>query len=110
MASSGLIESASGSPFLTCVIIILLHICLRSFYRLYLHPLSKFPGPKLAALTSFYAEYYDLPIHTSYVKKLPDLHKKYGPIIRAWPNMLHIQDIEAYHQYVDIFSNHLYNH
>ena len=50
----------------------------KCLYRLTLHPLAPFPGPALAALTRFYGGFYDLRSNTSYVKKLPELHKKYG--------------------------------
>ncbi|KAM0798613.1 hypothetical protein BDR22DRAFT_891019 [Usnea florida] len=69
-------------------------------YRVTFHPLAKFPGPRLAALTSLYGASYDLHPDHSYCKHLPALHDKYGPIIRAWPNQLHIRDMEAYNQQV----------
>ena len=48
-------------------------------YRLTLHPLAAFPGPKLAAVTNMYGAFYDLSSSTSsYVKELPALHAKYG--------------------------------
>jgi hypothetical protein len=56
----------------------LTYVVLRSIYRLTLHPLAKFPGPKLAAVTSIYGASYDLPKHSSYVKMMPGLHDKYG--------------------------------
>jgi hypothetical protein len=46
--------------------------------RLYLHPLSKFRGPKIAALTRWYEFYHDVIRGGTYVKYYPELHKKYG--------------------------------
>lgn len=48
------------------------------FYRLYLSPLAKFPGPKLAAATLWYEFYYDNFLKGQYTFKIMDLHKKYG--------------------------------
>lgn len=84
-----------------------------ALYRLYLSPLAKIPGPKLAALTSWYDFYYDVILPGRYVFKIKDLHKKFGmpllpslshtisankltlqgPIIRVAPNEIHINDI-----------------
>jgi len=57
---------------------IVLYFILRAIYRLTLHPLAKFPGPKLAALTSMYAASWDLPVASSFCKHLPELHDRYG--------------------------------
>lgn len=67
-------------------------------YRVTFHPLAAFPGPRLAALTNLYGASYDLLPNRSYCKQLPALHDKYGPIVRAWPNHLHIRDIDAYNE------------
>ncbi|KAE8143664.1 benzoate 4-monooxygenase cytochrome P450 [Aspergillus pseudotamarii] len=62
-------------------------------YRLTLHPLAQFPGPKLAAATFWYEFYYDLfPHKLRYLWKVEELHKKYGPIVRINPIHLHIND------------------
>ena len=47
-------------------------------YRLILHPLSRFPGPKLAALTRYYEAYFDLIRNGQYTFKIAELHKRYG--------------------------------
>ena len=47
-------------------------------YRLYLHPLAKFPGPKLAALSRWYEIYYEIICRGQFTFHIQDLHKKYG--------------------------------
>lgn len=47
-------------------------------YRLYFSPLSKFPGPKLAALTKFYEFYYDVVLQGQFTFQIQKMHKKYG--------------------------------
>ncbi|KAK0726181.1 cytochrome P450 [Apiosordaria backusii] len=70
-------------------------------YRLYFHPLSSFPGPKLAAATSLYETWYALFSRTQL--SWPEcerlvLHPKYGPIVRIRPNALHISDPDAFRE------------
>lgn len=47
-------------------------------YRLYLSPLARFPGPKLAALTLWYEFYYDVVKRGRYQWKIKEMHEKYG--------------------------------
>lgn len=48
------------------------------FYRLFLHPLAGYPGPKLAAITRWYEGYYDVIQNGQYTFKIKELHQKYG--------------------------------
>ncbi|KAL3453552.1 cytochrome P450 [Aspergillus insuetus] len=61
----------------------ILGICI---YRLYFHPLAKYPGPFLAKLTTGYAVYhaYLRDLHTD----IWACHEKYGDIVRYGPNRL----------------------
>ena len=47
-------------------------------YRLYLDPLAKFPGPKLAALTLWYEFYYDVVQRGKYTFEIEKMHEAYG--------------------------------
>lgn len=48
--------------------------------RLRFHPLAKFPGPTLAALTDYYLAYYDLYKNGDAVEQLRTLHQQYGQL------------------------------
>ena len=83
---------------LLCVLagVLLLHLYTLAIYRLYLCPIAKFPGPKLAALTLWYEFYYDVVCGGQYGRKIAKLHDEYGPIVRVNPYELHIKDSEFY--------------
>src|SRR5262245_28412627 len=75
-----LIPSAWNLAYSLCLVIIGLSI-VTGIYRLYLHPLAAFHGPRLAAMTDYYAAYYD--IAGSQVEHLEELHRVYGKQIPA---------------------------
>lgn len=95
MALYYILQSLLPRLFLVFVI----YIGLKSLYRLTLHPLAKFPGPKRAAVSNIYAASWDVPSRTSFVKEFTKWHDKYdSPIVRIQPNQLHIRDIDAYNE------------
>jgi hypothetical protein len=48
------------------------------FYRLILHPLARFPGPRLAAISRWYEAYYDVVLNGQYTSQILKLHKVHG--------------------------------
>ncbi|KAL0573598.1 hypothetical protein V5O48_008357 [Marasmius crinis-equi] len=71
-------------------------------YRVFFHPLRKFPGPRLAAASTLYEAYYDIIQDGSFLEHLHWLHDVYGPVVRIGPNKLHFATPEAYH---DIYTH-----
>lgn len=64
--------------------------------RLFFHPLARFPGPKVCAASRIYEFYWDAWHQGRLWTKLPELHDKYGPIIRMGPDELHVRDAEYF--------------
>ncbi|KAJ5343079.1 hypothetical protein MYU51_016283 [Penicillium brevicompactum] len=73
-----------------------IYIAIKSIYRLYFHPLSKIPGPKLAAITGAYEFYFNVIKRGMFIWELERLHEVYGPIIRVTPHEVHIKDSSYY--------------
>ena len=72
-------ETLSGvSRSLVIASILIFYFASIAIYRLFFHPLAKFPGPKLAALTRYYEAYYDVVQNGQYTFKIEKLHKEYG--------------------------------
>ncbi|KAJ5939107.1 hypothetical protein N7466_002241 [Penicillium verhagenii] len=59
-------------------------------YPLFLSPLSKIPGPKLTALSSWYLDIKYLQERAS--SHVEELHRQYGPIVRVGPSEIVIND------------------
>jgi hypothetical protein len=57
-------------------------VCLASlaFYRLTLHSLARFPGPKLAGITRYYEAYYDIFQNGQYTFEIAKMHQRYGTV------------------------------
>lgn len=72
---------------LSLVIVKCFHGVYTILYRMVLSPLAKIPGPRLAALTSWYECYYDVFKPGQYVFKIKQLHEEYGKF----------QKIQAHH-------------
>ncbi|KAF4913756.1 Cytochrome P450 monooxygenase sdnE [Colletotrichum fructicola] len=74
----------------------LLVFVISAIRRVFFSPLSKFPGPKFAALTLWNEFYWDVVKRGTFIWRIEDMHKKYGPIVRINPYELHIIDPEFY--------------
>jgi hypothetical protein len=64
--------------YLTALVAILTVSACRILYNLYLHPLSHFPGPKLAACSRLWLAYRELIKRESLGDLRVELHRQYG--------------------------------
>jgi hypothetical protein len=73
MALLSLAQSAG-----VAVVVTLIYCGILVTYRLYFHPLSKFPGSKLAAATQLYEIYFDVVKSGQFIWEIERLHNEYG--------------------------------
>ncbi|MCJ1318995.1 hypothetical protein MMC15_004327 [Xylographa vitiligo] len=68
-------------------------------YRLYFHPLARFPGPKVAAATAWWECLQDVFAGQggTYMNQVEEMHDIYGPIVRVTPDEVHIRDSQWSH-------------
>lgn len=57
---------------------LLAYILITAIYRLFFHPLRNIPGPRLAAITSYYEFYFNVIKRGTFVWHLEGLHDTYG--------------------------------
>ncbi|KAG6033497.1 hypothetical protein E4U19_006446 [Claviceps sp. Clav32 group G5] len=82
---------------LTACIALTSPLVLKGIYNVYFHPLRNIPGPKLAALTDFYAFYWNWIRDEGYSKQFSRMHEQYNsPVIRIGPNNVHTTQVEFY--------------
>lgn len=111
---SGLASISTANLASSAVICTALYLAGVAVYRLYLSPISHFPGPRLAALTWAYEFYYDWVLPGKYYERVAEMHRQYGSspdidsvpaigltrppgsIVRVTPDELHILDPSYY--------------
>lgn len=62
-------------------------------YRLFFHPLNKFPGPIGARLSTFWLSYHVRGLDAW--RRVAALHDQYGPYVRVTPTQLSVRDPKA---------------
>jgi cytochrome P450 len=81
------------TSFLTLVVLYVAYRVALAIYNISpYHPLSRFPGPKIAAASYLYEAYYDWWLVGRYGKVIARMHEQYGPIVRINPDELHCSD------------------
>ncbi|KAG0647531.1 Cytochrome P450 monooxygenase [Hyphodiscus hymeniophilus] len=88
----------SVAAFATAILAWISYLFGLVFYRLYLSPLSKFPGPKFAAASKWYEFYFDVVLRGQFTFQIQRMHRKYGPIVRINPFELHVEDSDYWEE------------
>ena len=72
------LELATARPLGSLLVGLIGYLTTLAIYRLVLHPLNQIPGPRVAALTSWYEFYWDCPKKGTYFRRIQEMHKHYG--------------------------------
>lgn len=63
------------------IVVLVVYVLCLYLYRLFLHPLAEFPGPKLAAISNWYEFYWDVVQQGKFTEHIQTLHKQYGKML-----------------------------
>ncbi|ROT40789.1 cytochrome P450 [Sodiomyces alkalinus F11] len=78
----------------------------KAIYNLYFHPLSRYPGSKVAAVSSSWWEWYWNYYHNGRLLfEVERLHQQHGPVIRIGVNDLHVSDMAVYQDITKVNTN-----
>ncbi|KFA51588.1 hypothetical protein S40293_03972 [Stachybotrys chartarum IBT 40293] len=74
-------------------------------YRIWLHPLSRYPGSKTAAVSNSWWElYWNYYRNGEMIFEIERLHKVHGPVIRIGVNDIHISDPRVFYDITQVKS------
>ena len=75
-----------GATMCSLLTLLSLYLVSKIVYRLFFHPLAKFPGPKLAAATKWYEFYFDIikSPDGQFFRELSRMHDEYGELHILW--------------------------
>ncbi|KAK6592778.1 cytochrome p450 [Botrytis cinerea] len=90
--------------FIKFTIVLTTYYLLIAIYRIWFHPLARFPGPRICAITFLYEIGWDYFYEGTYVYRIEEMHDRYGAIVRVNPDELSIRDPE-YYKTVYVASN-----
>ncbi|EPE03358.1 cytochrome p450 [Ophiostoma piceae UAMH 11346] len=71
-------------------VLLFAYLFLHAIYDVFFHPLAKFPGPFPAKITRLWITWKCYKEREPYM--LQELSKKYGPVFRISPTLLHVSD------------------
>jgi len=93
-----------GWLMLSCGLFVAYWVLL-AIYRLHFHPLSRYRGPRVAAVSnSWYEWYWNYHLNGQMIFEIQRLHKQYGPVVRIGVNDLSIDDPEVYQAMTKVSS------
>lgn len=80
------IFNVAGGVLTLAVMYLIAKFVYTAIYRVRFDELSHIPGPAMAAATKLWWVYYNvIPHGGKLVFRLPELHRKYGPVVRISP-------------------------
>ncbi|KAL8975415.1 MAG: hypothetical protein Q9197_000354 [Variospora fuerteventurae] len=77
--------AGAGRAFISCIACWALYSVAVYVYRLTLHPLAGYPGPKFAGASYLYEFWYDVVLGGKYTEEIRKLHERYGYLRHAGP-------------------------